>query len=58
MDDWQTRRRRRNRALALTLLGLVAILYVVSYVRTSERETLRHQEDPQAHPAPSPKAPP
>ncbi|MEE1657886.1 hypothetical protein VB618_16925 [Microvirga sp. CF3062] len=57
MDDWQERRRRRNLALALTLLGLVVMLYAVSFVKTRELEDQRHREDPQAHSL-APKAPP
>ncbi len=49
MDDWQKRRRRRSLALALTLLGLVVILYTVSFVKTRELEDQRHRENPQAH---------
>ncbi|MCG7392913.1 hypothetical protein MHY87_08360 [Microvirga sp. ACRRW] len=49
MDDWQKRRRRKNLALALTLTTLVAIFYAISFVKTRDLETLRHQEDPQAH---------
>lgn len=58
MDDWRKRRGRRNLALALALVALTVILYAVSFVKTREREDLRHREDPQAHAvAPSKAAP-
>ena len=49
MDEWKQRRNRRNLALALMLLGLVVILYAVSFVKTRELEDQRHRVDSQAH---------